>query len=78
MKRYLIVRNLREYFETGVIYPFRHLASLEAEIHTADNPDLEIEIECAEGWILFKCTGMKVDEIGALNYIYEFNTIAKS
>lgn len=73
MKRYLIVRNLREFFEqSGVTYPFTHLATLEKEIHTADNPELEIEIETSEGYVLFKCTGMRVDEHGAANYIYEF------
>jgi hypothetical protein len=76
MKRYLIVRNLREYFETsGVTYPFTHLATLEREIHTADNPSIEIEIETAEGIVLFKCTGMRVDENGGANYIYEFSAI---
>jgi hypothetical protein len=76
MKRYLIVRNLREYFETSnVTYPFTHLATLEREIHTADNPAIEIEIETAEGMVLFKCTGMRVDESGAANYIYEFAAI---
>jgi len=76
MKRYLIVRNLREYFETsGVTYPFTHLATLEREIHTADNPAIEIEIETAEGVMLFKCTGMRVDENGSANYIYEFAAI---
>jgi hypothetical protein len=76
MKRYLIVRNLREYFETsGVTYPFTHLATLEREVHTADNPAIEIEIETAEGVMLFKCTGMRVDENGSANYIYEFSAI---
>ena len=76
MKRYLIVRNLREYFETsGVTYPFTHLATLEREIHTADNPAIEIEIETSEGIVLFKCTGMRVDENGSANYIYEFAAI---
>lgn len=76
MKRYLIVRNLREYFETsGVTYPFAHLFTLEREILTADNPAIEIEIETAEGVILFKCTGMRVDENGSANYIYEFSAI---
>ena len=76
MKRYLIVRNLREYFETsGVTYPFTHLATLEREVHTADNPAIEIEIETAEGVMLFKCTGMRVDENGSANYIYEFAAI---
>ena len=77
MKRYLIVRNLREFFEAAQCsYPFTHLATLEKEVHTADNPELEIEIETAEGYILFRCTGMRVDETGQANYIYEFVSLA--
>ena len=77
MKRYLIVRNLREFFEAAQCsYPFTHLATLEKEVHTADNPELEIEIETAEGYVLFRCTGMRVDETGTANYIYEFVSLA--
>lgn len=72
MKKRLIVRNLREYFESGVNNPFTHLATLEREVSISVHPDLEIEIESADGWILFCQTGMKVDQDGSLNYIYQF------
>jgi hypothetical protein len=38
------------------------------------HPDLEIEIQSTDGWILFCQTGMKVAEDGSLNYIYQFIT----
>jgi hypothetical protein len=72
MKKRLIVRNLREFFESNVTNPFTHLATLEKEIMLSAHPDLEIEIETADTWILFSQTGMKVDQDGSLNYIYQF------
>lgn len=73
MKKRLIVRNLREFFESNVNNPFTHLATLEREIMISAHPDLEIEIETADAWILFSQTGMKVED-GCLNYIYQFIT----
>jgi hypothetical protein len=74
MKKRLIVRNLREFFESNVNNPFTHLATLEREIMISAHPDLEIEIQSTDGWILFCQTGMKVAEDGSLNYIYQFIT----
>jgi hypothetical protein len=72
MKKRLIVRNLREFFESNVNHPFTHLATLEREVMISAHPELEIEIETADTWILFSQTGMKVDDDGSLNYIYQF------
>lgn len=72
MKKRLIVRNLREFFESNVDNPFTHLATLEKEVISSPHPELEIEIEASEAWILFCQTGMKVDQDGSLNYIYQF------
>ena len=72
MKKRLIVRNLREFFESNIDNPFAHLATLEKEVISSPHPELEIEIETSEAWILFCQTGMKVDQTGSLNYIYQF------